>query len=94
MLMNGDFLLGQARAMAERVRRETAAESADPLARQAVGTWRIGYGREPDGDELRLATAFLAEAKAAAASTSDPELEALTSLCQTMLGSNEFLYVD
>jgi len=94
MLMNGDFLLGQARAMAERVRRETATESADPLARQAVGAWRIGYGREPDGDELRLATAFLAETKAASASTPDPELQALTSLCQTVLGSNEFLHVD
>lgn len=90
MLMNGDFVLGQARAMAGRARGAAAGTGTEP----AVAVWRIGYGRDPGEPELRLASEFLAAAKAESAATADPDLEALTRLCQTVMSSNEFLYVD
>jgi mono/diheme cytochrome c family protein len=90
MLMNGDFVLGQARAMAERARREAGAGATELV----VAVWRIGYGRDPEPTELQLAGDFLAAAKAESAASADPELEALTRLCQAVMSSNEFLYVD
>lgn len=90
MLMNGDFLLGRARAMAERARGAAAPAGTE----SAVAVWRIGYGRDPEESELELARDFLAAAKAESTATADPELAALARLCQAIMSSNEFLYVD
>jgi hypothetical protein len=57
--------------------------------------WRLAYLRPPTSDELRLATDFLTKQSTVLRErTKEAELAALTNLCQQLLASNEFLYVD
>jgi hypothetical protein len=79
-LLNNDFVRGQAQAMARRVLAETPAQSVEQA-------FRLALGRLPDPDERAVATAFLSR-------QGPGELPALTNLCHTLLGTNEFLYVD
>jgi hypothetical protein len=61
LLLNGDFVTGQAEALAVRVRAEAGA---DPKA-QVVRAWRLAYGRAPGEKDLVGAREFLADATAA-----------------------------
>ena len=54
--------------------------------------WQLAYQRPPEAEELALARRFLERRLAHAAGGS--ALAALTDLCQQLLSSNEFLYVD
>ena len=67
------------------------------LPQQAAYAWKLAYLRDATRDELELACRFVNE-QAAAVREADPqadaELSALTSLCQQLFSSNEFLYVD
>ncbi|MFO0926683.1 MAG: DUF1553 domain-containing protein [Gemmataceae bacterium] len=58
--------------------------------------WQLVYGRPVGDDELDLAGRFLTKqlATLSAAGTPDAEAAALTNLCQQLLASSEFLYVD
>ena len=57
--------------------------------------WHLAYLRPPTADELRVGSAFVrSQTRALAGRAKDPELAALTNLCQQLLASNEFLYVD
>lgn len=68
------------------------------LLQQVQRAWRLAYGRPATTTELAAGVSFLVRqidqqqhhpvAKVA------PELQALTDLCQALLSSNEFLYVD
>jgi len=89
-LMNGEFIRTQARHFANRVIRET------PKPTDRINAaWRLAYLRLPTSDEHRLAEAFLTEQTAIhRAKVKDADLAALTNLCQQLLASNEFLYVD
>lgn len=104
MLMNSDVALQQARMFADRLRRD-----AGPLRESQVErAWRLAFGRAPRGEEFRAALEFLdrqisiIQSQAAAAPTQKsetrpavaPEDQAMRSLCQTLLSSNEFLYLD
>jgi hypothetical protein len=93
MLLNSDFVRRQAGHLAARVRAEAGAGAApDKLVETA---WRLAYLRHPAADERRLAAAFLTtQAAALAPRSKEPEAAALTNLCQQLLASNEFLYVD
>jgi hypothetical protein len=93
MLLNSDFVRKQAGHFAVRVRTEA---KADATPERLVETaWRLAYLRMPTAEERKLATAFLAlQTKALQSQTKDAELAALTNLCQQLLASNEFLYVD
>ena len=58
--------------------------------------WQVAYHRLPSADELSLACQFVARQSQqlrATGAAGDHELSALTSLCQQLLSSNEFLYV-
>src|SRR5207247_678316 len=55
MLMNGEFVITQSEAFAERVRREAGGELADQVAR----AWRLAYGCAPTAQELTSASTFL-----------------------------------
>ena len=103
MLMNSAFVLDQAMRFAARIESEAGP---DPT-RQVVLAWQLAYSRPPRPDESRDALAFLAAqsirfAEPAATitgnspkgKTTTPEAEALASLCQVLLSSNEFLYLD
>jgi hypothetical protein len=52
--------------------------------------WALAYQRPITPDELDAARAFVAAPRTG----DDPDLSALTDLCQQLLCSNEFLYVD
>ena len=93
LLMNNDFILEQSEAFASRLLREAGA---DPKA-QVARAWHLAFAAEPTADEVKGALAFLArqaERFRAAAKPGDPRRQALATLCQALLGSNRFLYVD
>ncbi|MBC8351271.1 MAG: PSD1 domain-containing protein [Planctomycetes bacterium] len=96
MMMNSEFVLRHARKLAERVK---AASTADSSVEQVRAAWRLAFGRLPREEELDVATAFLAKQNAYLKENPipdnvDPSLHALANLCQSLLSSNEFLYVD
>jgi mono/diheme cytochrome c family protein len=104
MLMNSDFLRDEATAFAVRLRRTLPLEKgATPATIQAemIGrAWRVAYQRPISPQERELAIDFtkLQIARGgkdpSEAATKKRELDAITNLCQQILSSNEFLYVD
>ena len=74
------------------------------LARMIAYAWTVAYQRPITADELDAALGFVAEqigpitgGKPTETSTkaqADRQASALTNLCQQILSSNEFLYVD
>jgi len=94
MLMNGVFVLEQSDYLAQRLMAE-AGEDRPALIDRA---WQLIYSRPPSDSERADAEQFLTEQtellKARAGKKDDPRLQAVASLCQVLLSSNEFLYVD
>ena len=106
MLMNSAFLIDQASRFADRVARESGPETEARIRR----AWQLAYLRAPRAGELADARQFLETQQAHLASlpalsaakdekdkpqsAPTPEHQALTDLCQVLLSSNEFLYVD
>lgn len=102
LLMNDAFLVSTATHFAERLRREHAGSARGQITR----AWRLLFGVAPSESELREGLLFLAEqnetlrARGAAqppkkdAPAPDPQLQALASLCQALLSTNRFLYVE
>ena len=93
VLMNSDFIMSHAGQLARRVRALTPAGSKpDQLARQAAHAWKLVYQRTITPEEVAWVNEY--GSRQFAASGPDRELAVLTSLCQQLLVSNEFLYVD
>jgi hypothetical protein len=96
LFLNSEFVLTEANRMAERVRREAGA---DPEA-QVIRAWRLAFAVDPTEGERKAALAFLQEqtahfrSKPTSGNTVEPSLQALAGFCQTLVGSNRFLYVD
>ena len=99
MLMNNAFVLQQADKMAERIKREVG----DDLSAQFQRAWEMAYCRAPSPSQLQAGVAFLGEQAAIIAAKSSaetqavpptPEQVALSNLCQALVMSNGFLYVD
>jgi mono/diheme cytochrome c family protein len=93
VLMNSNFILSHAGRLARRVRDHTpAGPASDKLARQAAYAWKLVYQRTITPEEA----AWVSEYDARQLATPGPgrELAVLTNLCQQLLISNEFLYVD
>jgi hypothetical protein len=97
VLLNSDFVRKQAGHVAARVR---TAANGDPKAKPdpdalVRAAWRFVYVREATPDEVKLGAAFLHDqALVLRANHKEYDLVALTNLCQQLLASNEFLYVD
>jgi hypothetical protein len=99
-MMNSSFVEEQAEAMAARIVKETPSEKKSRFA----AAWRLTFGVRPTDREVREGTAFLdrqtqvfaAERpkKNGRAKRREPQLSALAQLCQALLISNGFLYVD
>ncbi len=68
-----------------------------PLVNQIAIAWQIAYHRPITPTEFAAVCGFFRQQFAtlsALPANADPELQALTDLCQAILSSNEFLYVD
>lgn len=105
MLMNSGFALDQAGRFARRLMKECPGDMSTRLEQ----AWLLAFARAPSSRERDTARAFLesqriqvnggipptetTDAKEAK-STTDTELQVWTNLCQALLSSNEFLYVD
>jgi hypothetical protein len=99
LMMNSQFVVDQAEVMASRVERAAGSDS----AAQFDLAWRLAYSRSPSDAEAMSGLAFLAQQHAAAewaapldekAKRADPAHVALAHLCQALVSSNAFLYVD
>jgi hypothetical protein len=102
MLMNGSFVMQQAEFFADRICRDAGTDPALQVGR----AWMLAYGSDPSEKERAAALAFLKESTAAFAkqmappkaakgpAPPTPEMRALAALCQALLSSNRFLYVD
>ena len=86
LMLNNPFMVQQAGLIGDRVR----ATSSD-LPTQITLTWRLIYGRTPNASEITSGVEFLTPPPDA-----PPEIAAanLNLLCQTLLCSNGFLYVE
>lgn len=96
ILMNGGFVLQQSDAFAKRVIHETGMGQADDPGPAIHRAWSLAYCRKPTSIELAEARTFLATQlqRTAHDKEQDVLLLAMTNLCQVLMGSNEFLYVD
>jgi hypothetical protein len=96
LLMNSAFVVEQADYLAKRVR----AEAGSDVRKQAALAWQLVFGVPDAVPEVDSLAAYLTEqAKVlkgtnAAAKPEELERRALASLCQVLLGSNRFLYVE
>ena len=101
-LLNDDFVVQSGRALAERVRKEKPGDARAQVRR----AWLLTQGREPSPtdedrflillseqtEHLREYAASHPPAKEAPAA--DPQRDAFGSLCQSLLSSNRFLYLE
>jgi len=67
------------------------------LVGQVVRAWQLAYSREPTREELQLSLSFIAQQLPSL--TTPPanrtvQRQALANLCQALLSSNEFLYIE
>ncbi|MEK6259790.1 MAG: PSD1 and planctomycete cytochrome C domain-containing protein [Planctomycetota bacterium] len=102
LMMNNDFLVKQSEAFARRIEETSASEPSARIQR----AWQLAYGRIPTETEstratefLTLQTAYFDEARAKLPEAERPKqtpptTQALALLCQALLSSNAFLYVD
>ena len=81
-LFNGDFVNGEADALARRIRRE-AGEGKGEQVRLA---YRLAFSRSPSSEEAGHFVKFLGQAE-----ESD---DALVGFCRVLLNANEFVYID
>ena len=94
LMMNDPFVLKQVDGLAGRIR-DVAGD--DP-ARQLQQAWQLVLGRMPSDREEQAALVFLEEQaaslRAATPDLANPQQGALTHLCQALVSSNGFLYVE
>jgi len=102
LIMNSDLVLEYSRAWAARLQKEAG----DDRKAQIQRAWQQAWSRSPNDSEISTAVEFLEEQTSVFAAQADwqpkegkPPVrtagqEALAVMCQMMLGSNEFLYVE
>ncbi len=105
ILEQASTLAERCRREAERRRHGTVQVEGDlpideSLARQIAAAWELAYGRPAAREELELGAEFIRRQLETLESTPrglpekrTPAAQAMTNLCQMLLISNEFLYV-
>jgi len=95
LLMNSQFVIDRSEQLAERVMRDES-----ELSGQLSEAWSRCFGKRIEQDVLRELTEFF-HMQTAAFCARDEKLKpedahrlALSSACQAMFSSNEFLYID
>ncbi len=93
-LLNNEFVVDQSRHFARRLQGERPGS----LAVQIDRAWRLALGRAPEAQELQAALAHVAAQRERFMRTmpADAPVDelALASLCQVLLNTNEFMFVD
>ncbi|HEY7423366.1 MAG TPA: DUF1553 domain-containing protein, partial [Gemmataceae bacterium] len=89
-LLNSDFARARAGVFARRLEREVGADADRRVAR----AFRLAAGREPHDEERAAVRRFLAAQQSLYAKETDGERRAWTDLCQMILATNAFLYVE
>jgi hypothetical protein len=74
--------------------RRLAAAAGDDAAKRVTLAFRLVSGREPVPDERRACEKFLAAQREVYAKEKDGADRAWADLCQMLLASNAFLYVE
>jgi hypothetical protein len=97
LLINGDWALARAQALAARVERQEPSSTDD--RDRIVLAYRLAFGRQPEPDEIAEAVSFLGQqASVTEHAAKPPNVSAdhtvLVDFCHVLLNSNEFLYVD
>jgi len=96
LLMNDDFVLERCKDFAARLQRDCGPDR----SKQAARAWELALGVPPTAGQLKDALAFLRDQRRQLAARNtgkqkfDPDRLALASLCQALVSSNGFLYVD
>lgn len=96
MLMNDAFVLTMCKHFAARLKSECGAD----VSKQIRRAWELAYGHEPTSEELDFAAKYLDDQRRQIAAPNkgnkkiDPQHLALASLCQALVSSNGFLYVE
>ncbi|MCA9065870.1 MAG: DUF1549 domain-containing protein, partial [Planctomycetaceae bacterium] len=92
---------GTKRSIASQTEFRGPPEVDESLPEQIVRAWQLALCREPTDDELQLAVQFAADqiltlhqSGVTLPENRTAHRQALVSLCQSLLGCNEFLYVD
>jgi hypothetical protein len=95
-LMNSDFVVARAARFAERLERECPGDGGSVSRARIERAFLLATARPPDDRERPAALAFLESQPARHAGLSPPEAarRALADLCQMILASNAFLYVE
>ncbi|MDR3621577.1 MAG: PSD1 and planctomycete cytochrome C domain-containing protein [Paludisphaera borealis] len=101
MLMNSDFLLNHSAKIAARAQAETPEgfyDASKPVQERRIAyAWRLIYERPISAEEMEWARGFAAEQRGLLDrenAKGDRDQTVLAHLCQQLLNSNEFLYVD
>jgi hypothetical protein len=89
-LLNSEFVLTRARALSRRLDREAGPDTGDRIDR----AFRLAFGRAPTEEEIVAARKFLDEQPRRYAGRPDAVERSWTDLCQAVLASNAFLYVE
>ena len=89
-LLNSEFARARAKSMAARLAREVGADSTKRLTHG----FQLACGREPDKAEQALCEQFMAGQRKVFASLNNAEDRVWADLCQMLMASNAFLYVE
>jgi hypothetical protein len=89
-LLNADFVRARAKSFARRLQDEAGTDTDGRLAL----AFRLACGRPPEAEHREAAHRFLAAQRQVYAGQADAEERTWTDLCQMVLASNAFLYVD
>jgi hypothetical protein len=89
-LLNSDFARARARAFARHLQQQAGHDEEQRITL----TFRVACGRQPRDRERAAARRFLAAQQAVYAREKEASLRTWTDLCQMVLASNAFLYVE
>jgi hypothetical protein len=89
-MLNSDFARHRAKSFAARLTHDFGSDNGQKL----IGAFRLVAGRPPLAEERASCEKFLAAQRSVYAKEKDADERAWADLCQSLLASNAFLYVE
>jgi hypothetical protein len=87
-------------SIADALARRAMAEAGSDVANQVARVWRLVFGARPTESEAAASLSFLEQQRELLNKAADrpkdltAEAAALSTLCQALMSSNRFLYID